>query len=233
MASKSEKVKTLPVHSFRFGENTVLLTGLPPRTRTNNYRRISIGSHGSEAVSETRQIERNFYEVRVNGVHVGAIHRPFGAGRQPYILERLGFSDHASEGIAYGRGYPYRDTPLFELQEIAEKAAAFRIEIDRQTKFPILHTVEEFEEYRAIKREADRLETEERARRSKALDEEIAAQKATEKQLRLDTVEGLKSISDRLGTTLTNFEMNALKRAVEHFNINPNAYWEDHANNDG
>jgi hypothetical protein len=226
MASKIDKPKTYPVKSFAIGGDTVLLTGLAPRTRTNKYR------SGGKDFSETRVLERNLYEILVNGAHVGFASRAFGVGKQQYVVERLGYSDISSDRIAHGRGSPYKDAKLFELEEVAQTAAALRSTVDRKTKFPMLHTIEEFKAFREVEREANRIAEEQEEAERRQRNAEIAAQQAADKQKRLDTVEGLKSIDERLGTTLTNFEMDALKRAIGHFSINPNAYWDDHKNND-
>jgi hypothetical protein len=232
MASEPEKTKTYPTHSSTVGGDTVVLTGIPPRMRTNNSTRIFAGGQKSEVVSETRPLERNLYEIHVNGAHVGFASRGYGVGKQQFVIERLGYSNISSDRIAHGRGSPYKDEKLFELPEVAQTVAALRSMVDRKTKFPILHTVEEFETFREIEREANRIAEEKRAAERLQWDAELAAQQAAQKQQRLDTVEGLKSIDERLGTTLTNFEMDALKRAIEHFSINPNAYWDDHQAND-
>jgi hypothetical protein len=228
MASKSEKIKTLLTHSATVGDDTVVLIGTPPRMRTNKSIRIFAGGQKSEAVSETRPLERNLYEIRVNGAHVGFASRGYGVGKQQFVIERLGYSDISSNRIAHGRGSPYNDVKLFELQEVAQTAAALRSKVDHKTKLPILHTLEEFEEFRAAEAEANRIAEEERAADRRRWDAELKASQAAEKQKRLDTVDGLKSIDERLGKSLTNFEMDALKRAIEHFSKNPNAYWDDH-----
>lgn len=218
---RSAKAKKLPVHVFQIGEVAVQLTGVSPRTRANPFHK------GPNGLPRQDPTERNLYDVQVDGEFVGRVHRSYGFGKQPYIVERLGYRDIASDRIVHGRGQPYRDPKIFELEEIAAKIVELRVAIDSKTKFPILHTEEQYAAYCAAEAEATRIRNAEQAERSRQLAEDIKANKAEAERVRVETQEGLISIRERLGTSLTNFELNALMAAIEHYSRKPYDYWDE------
>jgi hypothetical protein len=191
----------LTTEVFDIGGRKVEITRVPPRMRT----RVTFRD------MEAKPEEQALFELRVDGAFVARVKRPFGKGRQPFKLERLG-DGYSVSGIGEREVFiPVAQRP-YTLEKIAAMAVELRNAVTRGVSS--LPTADELQAY--LKKESDqrRIERAERETRDKREKDKRAADRAAEDAAVNDLIGGLKSIEERIGSELTNYEMNALRMAI-------------------
>ncbi|MBY3432701.1 hypothetical protein HFN89_00745 [Rhizobium laguerreae] len=193
---------------FDIDGRKVEIARVPPRTRCFTFGRDT---------AEKPQ-EQALFEVRIDGAFVARAKRPFGKGKQAFQIERLFDSVHVS-GIgdreAYGHGYLPAGERLYTLERVAAKAVELRNKVTPEvSSLPTSEELSAFLKKESELRKNEKAESKARAERKKA---ELAAQRVAEDAAFDDLVGGLKSIDERLGTELNNYEINALRMAIAKF----------------
>ncbi|MCS4088643.1 hypothetical protein [Rhizobium sp. BK176] len=189
----------LTTEVFDIDGRNVEITRIPPRMRT-----LTIGRDPEE-----KPEEQGLFELRIDGAFVARVKRPFGIGKQPFKLERL-IDGYSVSGI--GERDVYMKERLYTLESVAVKAVELRNDICRDVSS--LPTTEELRVYLAKEAEQRRIENAERKTRDERDKQERAAERAAGDAALDDLIGGLKSIEERLGSELSNYEMNALRMAI-------------------
>jgi hypothetical protein len=191
----------LTTEVFDIDGRKVEITRVPPRMRSRD---IGLGP-------EAKPEEQALFELRIDGAFVARVKRLFGKGRQPFKLERL-IDGYSVAGIGERDVFIPVAQRLYTLENVAAKAVELRNAVTRDVSS--LPTADELQVY--LKKEADerKIEKAERKERDEREKDERAAERAAEDAAVDDLIGGLKSIEERLGSQLTNYEMNALRMAI-------------------
>lgn len=200
------------IQTFAIDGMKVELTRVPVRRYDWDHREPREG----EPRGQPR--EQALYEIRIDGEHVGLAYRKHGFGRQWWSIDRLcpqhGHMVGMGEQIVTERGWVDDSKRLWDLGAVARKAAELRREKTYHGRPPKLATEDEINAWVNLyrRREAD----EERASTARRAqwDREAAKQKRVAEEHRLDVLEGLQSIDERLCGQLSNYEANALRVAI-------------------
>lgn len=192
---------------FDVSGRKVEITRVPARTEKSTFR-------GDESMKPTEQA---LFEVRLDGEFLARAVRPFGVGKKAFKIERLykGYDEDIGDDIAYGNGYLPEADRLLSLERVAEKVVELRDTIRRDISS--LPTLKELAEYRRVRAERHAVEkAESEARDAQRRADRVAEKDAEDAHFR-DVIDGLKSIDERLGTQLNNFEINALRIAIAKY----------------
>ncbi|MCV9964350.1 hypothetical protein OIU34_20900 [Pararhizobium sp. BT-229] len=192
---------------FDISGRKVEITRVPARTQKTVFR-------GDES---TKAGEQALFEIRLNGEFIARAVRPFGFGKMAYKIERLyqGYDEDIGDDVAYGNGYLQQADRLLSLERVAEKAVELRDTIRRDiSSLPTREELDVYRSARAERRAAEKAESDAREVQRKA--DRIAEREAEDAHFR-DVIDGLKSIDERLGTQLNNFEINALRIAIAKY----------------
>lgn len=206
-------------HEFRIGDVVVALTRMEPRTRTTTL-------FGETRTSKT---EQSLYAVAVDGEDAGVAYKPFGYGRQHFLIDRPGEAHryNLGEKTVYGRGFVPRADWVLTVEELAVKIAALRK--DRSGPLPRLPTVPELERYRTQYRERERQREEEGSMIAEERKAERERVRMAERERVGDVLAGLHSIDERLSGQLTNMELNGLRSAISLVSAELAAIDQQHA----
>jgi hypothetical protein len=182
--------------------------------------------------TKTERTEQALYSIEVDGADCGIAYKPFGFGKQNFVIDRPGKSYvcNLGDNTVYGRGYIAPDKRAFTVDEIAAKIAELRK--DRFGPLPRLPTKVEFDRYCAkyVKDERARKQAEERRWAADKIERE--RERLAEVERTNDVLAGLRSIDDRLSSQLTNLELNGLRVAIDRVasdlaRLTPPTYPED------
>lgn len=192
---------------FNVSGRKVEITRVPARTEKSTFR-------GDESVKPTEQA---LFEIRLDGEFLARAVRPFGVGKKAFKIERLykGYDEDIGDDIAYGNGYLPEADRLLSLERVAEKVVELRDTFRRDISS--LPTLEELAEYRRARAERHAIEKAESDARDVQRRADRVAEKDAEDAHFRDVIDGLKSIDERLGTQLNNFEINALRIAIAKY----------------
>lgn len=202
------------VHRFQSDGSSVLFRRVPI------HRNPVDGIPGGRRYGKAQTLlghpgEQRRYMVEVDGLHVGWVVRQSGAGRQPYMPLAL-FSSYVP---GLGRnGYPELDgrgsgtipTDRYDLCDLAPGFVEWRRAGMALTWEEIVEAVER----RRRSEEVKRIEVERRRR-----DDDLRREAEIEERERgrLDAVGGLEEILSRYDGELTNYQTEALHKAISHF----------------
>ena len=198
-------------HDFEIDGLRVVLTRFPIHRQSldslyTNRRygpgRVELGHPG----------EQRRYEVRVDGDHVGWAVRRFGGGRQPYeglaLFEGYmhGMGEHGHPELS-GRPRDRHRNASFELVDIARRFAKWRKDRVALTWNEIVaRNRREIAKAEREEREAEASRVADRVKHKRELRER--------EEQRADAVDGLREIDARFGSELTNYQAEALRRAI-------------------
>lgn len=175
--------------------------------------------------------EQKLFEAFIDGQLVARVAKPHGFGKQAYVLERVGFArhEHYLEGLGYAEfhGAGVREEhKLYALDQVAARLVAERkkIAVQRGQRVSSLPTVEEFNAYKAAIERAKEAEEAEQKASQERFRRENNERIMREEQSRVDTLGGLQEILDAFGTQLTNYQRDALLKAVDKFSTPSGEY---------
>lgn len=203
------------VQTFDVEGARVDLTRVPVRRYDWGHVRSSDG----ETLGHPR--EQSLYEIRIDGLHVGLAFRKHGFGRQWWNIDRLCPQHTHMSGLGNTlvtvNGHIDDSERLWDLESVARAAVRLRREKTYRGLPPKLATEDEIKAWVKLyrRREADEARQAE-ARRAQWRREDEERKRAAE-DARLDVVGGLQSIDERLGSSLTNYEANALRIAIAYY----------------
>ena len=217
------------IQTFEIDGQTVRLERVPVR-RDQWF--DWMGLTNGEKIGPKR--EQALYEIYIDDVLMGYATRAYGFGKQPWNIDRLcphltytdGLkSDRLTKNGTFYDGFD--DHPkMINLETVAHAAVRLRSFAGEAARGPFLAPAEELEEFARQYRE----ETEEREREGRRMVEEsnarYAAEKARKRAEAEHVVEGLKSIDERLKSSLTNHETDALRLAIEAMSKSDSTYPE-------
>lgn len=168
-------------------------------------------------------MERKRFRILADGVFVGWLTQPYGFGKQPYRISRVGYDNYIEYGVGYPEVFGFNESRsewLWDLEAAAAKVAEFRVEI-RMGDLVRLPTEAELKAHVRECKEEERRDAEAVEERINADRVRLAAAAARRDAERSEVLEGLKSIDERLGTQLTNHELSALRAAIAQFETAP------------
>lgn len=195
----------------------VTLTRVPIRRYDWDHRRLKEGEPFGHPM------EQALYEIAINGELVGRASRSHGFGKQAFTIERLREGEDSwklGEPVVWGRGYQAHQDRLYELDQVAAKAAELRKGVFRGA-LSRLPTSAEIAKYLAEEKATEAAEKIASEARSAQWARERAEEKRKAEEHRLEVLEGLESIAERLRAQLSNSEANALIIAIERYRIIP------------
>lgn len=209
------KTKKWVVESFVVGDVAVELREVP-------FRRYDWGhNHDDEGNVILHPKEQKLFEARIDDVLVGRAAKPHGFGRQAYILERVGFDphEHYVDGLGYvefHRAGAREEDKLYTLEAVASRLVEERRKVTgtRGLRVSSLPTEEELRAYKAEVEIAKVAQEEESRISAERFRRENNERIAREEQERVDTVGGLQEILDAFGPQLSNYQRDALVRAI-------------------
>lgn len=222
--SNSSTVSVPKRRSKKWEVVNLVVDGTAVELREIPFRRLSWGhTYDADGNVIGHPKEQKLYEARLDGAFVALVARPHGFGKQAFLLERVGFepNEYYLEGLGYaefhGAGVP-EDRKLYTLERVAERLVEERRKtvISRGATVSSLPTPDEFREFKAAVTERKRLDEEESERERKRFWKESNERILREEQSRLDTVGGLEEILQTFGGQLSNYQRDALLRAIEN-----------------
>ncbi|WP_327209943.1 hypothetical protein [Rhizobium leguminosarum] len=167
-------------------------------------------------------MEQKLFEAWIDGNLVGRAAKPHGFGKQTYLLERVGYAphEHYLEGLGYEEFLGVKASEASKLYDLDKVAARFveerkKITGTRGQRISSLPTSEELQAYKlAIEAAWEAEEAEQKLSRDK-FSRESNERIMREEHSRVDTVGGLQEILETFGSQLSNYQRDALLKAID------------------
>lgn len=166
--------------------------------------------------------EQKLFEAWIDGQLVGRAARPHGFGKQAYLLERVGYAphEHYIDGLGYEEfhraGVP-EASKLYTLEQVATRLVEERRKRTGSYGHRVssLPTTEELASYKVAVAEAKAADEAEQTLSREKFWRESNERILREEQSRVDTMGGLQEILDTFGPQLSNYQRDALLKAIE------------------